>query len=183
MDRHSTAGLQPPSKIGLFLGAAHHRERRAHGVRLFKPPVLTLFDSANSDKVRVAFRRYQAGEIGSKGVKGHWTGHLGPEGGSGTLTATYGHIQTAVPQFGYQKWKSDTRSRTLIRWQRGPAHRASHRRGSQVSLRTLKAFNVSGRTEKNLCRCIGRSFFDQLLTYVDHPLISFALCTMSIAPT
>ena len=92
MDRHSTAGLQPPSKIGLFLGAAHHRERRAHGVRLFKPPVLTLFDSANSDKVRVAFRRYQAGEIGSKGVKGHWTGHLGPEGGSGTLTATYGHI-------------------------------------------------------------------------------------------
>ena len=24
-DRHSTAGLQPPSKIGLFLGAAHHR--------------------------------------------------------------------------------------------------------------------------------------------------------------
>jgi hypothetical protein len=114
MDRHSTAGLQPPSKIGLFLGAAHHRERRAHGVRLFKPPVLTLFDSANSDKVRVAFRRYQAGEIGSKGVKGHWTGHLGPEGGSGTLTATYGHIQTAVPQFGYQKWKSDTRSRTFI---------------------------------------------------------------------
>ena len=114
MDRHSTAGLQPPSKIGLFLGAAHHRERRAHGVRLFKPPVLTLFDSANSDKVRVAFRRYQAGEIGSKGVKGHWTGHLGPEGGSGTLTATYGHIQTAVPQFGYQNRKSDTRSRTLI---------------------------------------------------------------------
>ena len=41
--------------------AAHHRERRAHGVRLFKPPVLTLFDSAYSDTVRVAFRRYQAG--------------------------------------------------------------------------------------------------------------------------
>ena len=68
MDRHSTAGLQPPSKIGLFLGAAHHRERRAHGVRLFKPPVLTLFDSAYSDTVRVL---YQAGETGSKGVKGH----------------------------------------------------------------------------------------------------------------
>ena len=65
------AGLQPPSKIGLFLGAAHHRERRAHGVRLFKPPVLTLFDSASSYTVRIAFRRYQAGETGSKGVKGH----------------------------------------------------------------------------------------------------------------
>jgi hypothetical protein len=110
----SSASSAAISKIGLFLGAAHHRERRAHGVRLFKPPVLTLFDSANSDKVRVAFRRYQAGETGSKGVKGHWTGHLGPEGGSGTLTATYGHIQTAVPQFGYQNRKSDTRSRTLI---------------------------------------------------------------------
>ena len=71
MDRHSTAGLQPPSKIGLFRGAAHHREPRAHGVRLFKPPVLTLFDSAYSGTVRVAFRRYQAGETGSKGVKGH----------------------------------------------------------------------------------------------------------------
>jgi hypothetical protein len=66
MDRHSTAGLQPPSKIGLLMGATHHRERRAHGVRLFKPPVLTLFDSASSDTVRVAFRRYQAGEQGPK---------------------------------------------------------------------------------------------------------------------
>ena len=79
MDRHSTDGLQPPSKIGLFLGAAHHRERRAHGVRLFKPPVLTLFDSANSESATPS-------ESLSGGTR---RGKQGPKASRGTGQATW----------------------------------------------------------------------------------------------
>ena len=92
-----------------------------------------------SDTVRVAFRRYQAGSTGSKGVKGHWTGHLGPDGSSSTLTAAMNTSKQPFLQSDTRTGTSDTRSRALVRaahrLRRRPGHR---RRGYGVPARVRR---------------------------------------------
>ena len=105
VDHHGPGDARLSHRATAIYGEHSDYVRRAHGVRLFKPPVLTLFDSAYSDTVRVAFRRYQAGSTGSKGVKG-----AGTEQATWVLREAQAlsqrpmgtHPQTAVPPIGYE---------------------------------------------------------------------------------